>query len=46
MECTFQLSSNESPEEAAKMFEKHLHFSIFPGDSVDVMPVLSIPGTL
>ena len=34
-----------SPEAAAKMFENHPHFSIFPGDSVEVMPVLSIPGT-
>ncbi len=33
-----------SPEEAAKMFENHPHFAIFPGDSVEVMPVLSIPG--
>jgi hypothetical protein len=33
-----------SPEAAAKMFENHPHFSIFPGASVEVMPVLSIPG--
>jgi hypothetical protein len=33
-----------SPEEAAQMFENHPHFAIFPGDSVEVMPVLSIPG--
>jgi phosphoketolase len=33
-----------SAEEAAKMFESHPHFAIFPGDSVEVMPVLSIPG--
>jgi hypothetical protein len=28
---------------AARMFENHPHFSIFPGDGVDVMPVLAIP---
>ncbi len=33
-----------SLEEAARMFENHPHFAIFPGDSVEVMPVLSIPG--
>ncbi|RAR59214.1 YCII-related domain-containing protein [Paraburkholderia unamae] len=33
-----------SHEEAAKLFEGHPHFSIFPGDSVEVMPVLPIPG--
>jgi hypothetical protein len=26
------------------MFEKHPHFSIFPGDSVEIMEVLPIPG--
>ena len=34
----------ESHEAAAKMFEKHPHFSIFPGDSVEIMEVLPIPG--
>jgi hypothetical protein len=34
----------ESHEAAAKMFEKHPHFSIFPGDSIEVMEVLPIPG--
>jgi hypothetical protein len=34
----------ESHEAAAKMFEKHPHFMLFPGDSVEVMPVLPIPG--
>jgi hypothetical protein len=33
-----------SPEVAAKMFEGHPHFSIFPGDSIEIMPVLPIPG--
>ncbi len=34
----------ESHQAAAKMFEKHPHFSIFPGDSVEIMEVLPIPG--
>jgi hypothetical protein len=34
----------ESHEAAAKMFEKHPHFTNFPGDSVEIMPVLPIPG--
>ena len=32
-----------SHEAAAKLFEEHPHFTIFPGESVEVMPVLSIP---
>jgi len=32
-----------SHEAAAKMFENHPHFSIFPGEAVEVMPVLPIP---
>jgi hypothetical protein len=34
----------ESHEAAAKLFEKHPHFSIFPGDSVEIMPIKPIPG--
>jgi hypothetical protein len=34
----------DSHEAAAMMFEKHPHFTNFPGDSVEVMPVLPIPG--
>ena len=34
----------ESHEAAARMFEKHPHFTNFPGDSVEIMPVLPIPG--
>jgi hypothetical protein len=30
---------------AAKLFDKHPHFTIFPGESVEIMPVLPIPGT-
>jgi len=33
-----------SHEAAAKMFENHPHFAIFPGEAVEIMPVLQIPG--
>jgi hypothetical protein len=33
-----------SHEAAANMFEDHPHFAIFPGEAVEVMPVLPIPG--
>ena len=33
-----------SHEAAAKMFENHPHFAIFPGETVEIMPVLAIPG--
>ena len=32
-----------SHEAAAKLFENHPHFSIFPGERVDVMPVTAVP---
>jgi hypothetical protein len=34
----------ESHEAAAKLFENHPHFAIFPGDSVEIMECLPIPG--
>lgn len=34
----------DSHEAAAKLFEKHPHFMMFPGESVEIMPVLPIPG--
>ncbi len=33
-----------SHEAAAKLFENHPHFAIFPGDRVEIMPILPIPG--
>lgn len=35
----------DSHEAAVRMFEGHPHFSIFPGDSVEVMECLPIPGS-
>jgi len=33
-----------SHDAAVKLFEGHPHFTIFPGDSVEVMEVLPVPG--
>lgn len=35
----------ESHEAAAKLFEGHPHFTVFPGDGVEVMECLPIPGS-
>ena len=40
----FTVVRAESHEAAARLFEKHPHFAIFPGNGVEVMPVLPIPG--
>jgi hypothetical protein len=34
----------DSHEAAAKMFEKHPQFTIFPGEAVEIMPILPVPG--
>ena len=39
----FTVVRADSHEAAAKMFKDHPHFTIFPGESVEVMPVLPIP---
>jgi len=33
----------DSHEAAARMFENHPHFAIFPGDAVEIMPCMPIP---
>jgi hypothetical protein len=40
----FVVVQAESHEAAAAMFENHPHFAIFPGDSVEIMERLPIPG--
>jgi hypothetical protein len=37
-------AERHAQEEAARLFAGHPHFSIFPGEAVEVMPVLPIPG--
>lgn len=39
----FTVVRADSHEGAAKLFEKHPHFTIFPGDSIEIMPVMPIP---
>jgi hypothetical protein len=34
----------DSKDAAARMFENHPHFTIFPGESVEIMEILPIPG--
>ena len=34
----------ESHEAAARLFESHPHFTIFPGDSGEIMECLPLPG--
>jgi hypothetical protein len=34
----------ETHEAAARMFENHPHFAIFPGESIEIMECLPIPG--
>ena len=38
----FIVLSADSHEAAAKLFENHPHFAIFPGDGVEVMPVMAV----
>jgi hypothetical protein len=42
--AAFTIVRADSHEAAARLFEGHPHFAIFPGDSVEIMPVLPIPG--
>jgi hypothetical protein len=41
----FAVVRAQSHDAAAKLFENHPHFTLFPGESVEIMPVLPIPGT-
>ncbi len=43
--CGYVIVKATAYEEAAKMFIGHPHFSIFPGEGVEVMECLVIPKT-
>ena len=43
MAVAYVIVEAESHEAAAAMFRDHPHFTIFPGDSVEVMPCLPVP---
>lgn len=40
----FTVVKASSHEEAARLFENHPHFSLFPGDAVEIMECLPLPG--
>lgn len=42
--AAFVIVKAESHDAAAKLFQQHPHFTIFPGEAVEIMPVLPIPG--
>jgi hypothetical protein len=42
--CGYVVVEAESHEAAAGMFLDHPHFSIFPGESVEIMQCLPLPG--
>lgn len=42
--CGYVILQAETHEAAAKLFENHPHFTIFPGDSVEIMECLPLPG--
>jgi len=42
--AAFTVVQADSREEAARMFLGHPHFAIFPGDGVEVMEILPVPG--
>jgi len=44
MLTAFTVVQAENHQAAAEIFVNHPHFSIFPGDSVEVMECLPIPG--
>lgn len=41
--CGYLVVEAATIEDAARLFENHPHFSIFPGDSVDIMPFVTEP---
>ena len=41
--AAFVIVRDESHEAAANMFEGHPHFTIFPGDAVEIMECLPLP---
>jgi hypothetical protein len=40
----FTVVHAQSQEAAAKLFENHPHFTVFPGDSIEIMECLPLPG--
>ena len=43
--CGYLIVEAETIEDAARLFTNHPHLTVFPGDGIDIMPVLTDPGT-
>jgi len=41
--CGYLVVKAETIEAAARLFEDHPHFTVFPGDGVDIMPFVTGP---
>jgi len=41
--CGYVVVEAETIEAAARLFENHPHFTVFPGDGVDIMPFVTDP---
>ena len=39
--CGYVVVEAAAIEDAARLFENHPHFAIFPGDAIDVMPIVT-----
>lgn len=39
--CGYLVVEAESADAAARLFEDHPHFTVFPGDGVDIMPFVT-----
>lgn len=42
--AAYAIVQAETHDDAARMFEGHPHFAIFPGDGVEIMECMPIPG--
>lgn len=42
--CAYTIVEAETHEDAAKIFLDHPHFKIFPGDSIEILECLPVPG--
>ena len=41
--CGYLVVEAETVEAAARLFEDHPHITVFPGDSIDIMPFVTDP---
>ncbi|HET7307649.1 MAG TPA: hypothetical protein VFK24_07545 [Gammaproteobacteria bacterium] len=42
--CAYVVVESESHDAAARLFENHPHFTIFPGEAIEIMECLPMPG--